>query len=297
MIVEKKAGHLAFQFEDGEEFFELGGKVLDKQQIEMLLPGIHVHYNMKDRLLYDVEQYVSLEETESELKEKDALYIIRTLFKVLTEVGSNGFIPLEAVQTGTDLIFYELKEKKAYFIVLPVAKEYGTGDYRSWNKRLWDTLDELLGKLTADKEEKIRACLSGAGKLVDQIAVLIPVLDELLAKAEEQEHTYTREKQKELQLFHEGMYGQFAFYIRKKEFIIGKRRDSVDGYLGVSDAVSRMHCRILHHNDSFFVSDMGSANHTFVNGTLVRAQEEKELAEGDKLRIADIDFKVHIAEL
>ena len=51
MIVEKKAGHLAFQFEDGEEFFELGGKVLDKQQIEMQLPGIHVHYNMKDRRL------------------------------------------------------------------------------------------------------------------------------------------------------------------------------------------------------------------------------------------------------
>ncbi len=297
MIIEKIAGHAAFQFEADEEFFELGYKVLNKQKIETMLPCIHVQYNIRDRLLYDIEQYDSLEEAVSELGEKEALSILYSLFKLLLEVGSNGFVPLEAAQVGADMIFWDSKAKKVHFIVLPISKEYDIGDYRSWNKRMWDTLNELCSVLTTDKEELITKYLSDEGKLLDNISELMPVVEKYINEIEKQKNTHVPMQQKELQLLHDGKYGQFAFYIRKKEFIIGKRRDSVDGYLGVSEAVSRLHCRIIRHDDRFLVSDMGSSNHTYVNGTLVRAQEERELAEGDKLRIADIDFKVRIVDI
>lgn len=297
MIIEKIAGHIAFQFEEDEEFFELGYKVLNKQQIEEMLPCIHVQYNMRDRLLYDVETYSSLKETVSGLEEKAALNILYSFFKLLEEVGGNGFVPIEAVQVGTDMIFWDSKVQKVHFIVLPVAKEYAIGDYRSWNKRMWDTLHELCGVLPTDKEEIITKYLSGEGKLLENIRELMPVLEKNIDVMKKQKNTYVPMQQKELQLLHDGKYGQFVFYIRKKEFVIGKRRDSVDGYLGVSEAVSRLHCKIMRHDDKFLVSDMGSSNHTYVNGTLVKAQEERELFEGDKLRIADIDFRVRIVDI
>lgn len=297
MIIEKIAGHVAFQFEADEEFFELGYKVLNKQQIKEMLPCIHVQYNMRDRLLYDIEQYTSLEESVSELNEKEALRILYSFFQLLLEVGSNGFVPLEAVQVGSDMIFWDSKAGKVSFIVLPIAKEYNTRDYRSWNKRMWDMLNELCNVLTTDKEEIITKYLSGAGKLLDNISELMPVLEKYIGEIQKQKNTHMPVQQKELQLLHDGKYGQFAFYIRKKEFLIGKRRDSVDGYLGVSEAVSRLHCRIVRHDDRFWVTDMGSSNHTYVNGTLVREQEERELGDGDKLRIADIDFKVRIVDI
>lgn len=297
MVIEKNAGHIAFQFEAEEEFFELGAKVLNKQRIETMLPCIHVQYNMKDRLLYDVEQYIPLEEAKEELEEKDTFFILYELLKLLEEVGSNGFVPLEAIQPGADMIFWEAQKKKAYFIVLPIAKEYGNGEHKSWNKRLSDTLNELCANLPDEKAETITQNLVKPGKIADIIAGLMPVLDSFIAEIQKQENTHVQTRHKELQLLHDGTYGQFAFYIRKKEFIIGKRRDSVDGYLGVSDAVSRLHCRIIYREDCFLVSDMGSSNHTFINGTLVKAQEEKKLAEGDRLRIADVDFKVRIVDI
>ena len=35
-------------------------------------------------------------------------------------------------------------------------------------------------------------------------------------------------------------------------------------------SVSREHCRIYEHNNDFYVQDLGSSNHTFVNGIMTR---------------------------
>lgn len=296
MIVEKNAGHIAFGFEAEEEFFELGDKVLKKQKIENQILGIRVQYNMRDRLLYDIEPYVSLEESINTLEKRDILNVLATFFRLILEVGSNGFVPIEAIQVGIDTIFWDEREKKAYFIVLPTAKECNIGDHRNWQKRMWDTLNELFVLLDSDIEKTISGKLSKNGNLKSNIEDILPILDKYILEINTVKDIPLQKSQKELKLIHDGKYGNFIFYIRKKEFVIGKRRDSVDGFLGVSDAVSRLHCKIVHHDDRYFVSDMGSSNHTFVNGTLIRKYEEKELVHGDKLRIADIDFMVNIVD-
>lgn len=297
MIIEKNTGHVAFQFENKEEVFDLGYKVLNKQHIEEILPCIHVKYNLRDRLLFDTEQFVSLEDSIEELDEEFGQIILYSMFKIFLDVVNTGFIPLEAVQVGLNTIFLDPKNRKSYFIVLPIAKEYSIGDTRNWNKRMWDTVNELCSILCSEKEEQIKKFLSGKGKLVDNIRELLPIIKPQSNAIQGVQLSHSPKKQNELQLFHNGKYGQFAFYVQKKEFVIGKRRDSVDGYLAMSEAVSRIHCRIVRKEDKYFVIDMGSLNHTFVNGTLVNAQEEKEIVDGDSLRIADIDFKVCIIDI
>lgn len=292
MIIEKISAHMAFQFEKDEEFFELGYKVLDKQHLDNMLSSIHIQYNLKDRLLYDIEQYEVLDKLLPDISEEDAISIIQDFFCLVVDIGNNGFIPIEAISVGTDTIFWDVKTKRAFFVVLPISQEYSIGDGRSWNKRMWDMLNELLAKINIETEKIITDNLSQTGKFIDNVEKLIPVLKNY--KNNINRNINIGVDQLEMQLIHDGIYGQFAFYIRKKEFIIGKLRNSVDGFLGMSDAVSRIHCKILRRNNRFYVSDMGSSNHTYINGILIMPQQERELVEGDRLRIADIDFRIHI---
>lgn len=297
MITKKRSGHIVFQFENEEEYFELGNKVLIKQHIEGMIPCIRVQYNLRDRIMYDIEQYEELGKLIPQFSEVEAIKILKSLITFILEIEKNGFIPCEAVQVGSDMIFYDKKQKKAFFIVLPIAKEYDIGDYRNWQKRIGDTIYELLSVVEEGKADIIKQCFEQSGKLADNMANLLPILESYLDSSSNKDETKILGMEAdnvELQLIHNGMYGQFAFYIRKQEFVIGKNRSSVDGYLGVSGAVSRLHCKIRKRANQFYVSDMGSSNHTFVNGTLVKEQEEKSIHEGDILRIADIDFTVHI---
>jgi two-component system cell cycle response regulator len=66
------------------------------------------------------------------------------------------------------------------------------------------------------------------------------------------------------------------------------RSDEFD--LTVSDlSISRRHAMNVNRAESFYVSDLGSTNGTFVNKELVGSA--RHLAEGDKLTLGDITFK------
>ena len=55
--------------------------------------------------------------------------------------------------------------------------------------------------------------------------------------------------------------------------------------------VSKQHCQILVEPDRVVVEDLGSANGTYVNDRPVR---QARLHDGDRLRIADHEFHVHL---
>lgn len=295
MIIEKQSGHIAFQLEQDESIFELGYKVLLKQQIHHTLSGIRVQYNLKDRMMYDIENLQTVAECYDSLNRETALLIITSMLQVMKEVDNNGFILLEALQISESCIFWNQEEKKAYFIVLPIAREFETNDHRSWNKKFRDTLQDLAEKLDMRMSEMVMEHLNGNGRLIEQINSLLQVLEQQRGLIQQREQSEFHDRQLTLRLVHNGMYGQIILCDQKKEYIIGKRRDSVDGYLGISNAVSRIHCKVIRRQNQFYISDLGSSNHTYVNSIMLYPQQEKELFDGTKVRIADIDFTVRIS--
>jgi predicted component of type VI protein secretion system len=74
------------------------------------------------------------------------------------------------------------------------------------------------------------------------------------------------------------------------QFVIG--RDSKCHLRPVSQTISKRHCELLIREDRAFVKDLGSTNGTFVNDQQVRG--ERELNDGDVLKVGPLDFGVRI---
>lgn len=79
--------------------------------------------------------------------------------------------------------------------------------------------------------------------------------------------------------------------IKVPKFFIGRAEDC--HLRPGSDLVSRHHCVILVEDDSVTVRDFGSKNGTFVNGEQV--MPERELKNGDRLVVGQLDFDVQIS--
>lgn len=94
------------------------------------------------------------------------------------------------------------------------------------------------------------------------------------------------------------------FLIRKKTgekimldkpiFRIGKEKSYVDYFIGDNTAVSRSHANIINRNGEYFVVDLNSLNHTYLNGNLIRSEEEVRIAQGAKIRLANEEFEFYL---
>ena len=79
--------------------------------------------------------------------------------------------------------------------------------------------------------------------------------------------------------------------INKFPFRVGKERSFVDYFIGDNTAVSRSHAEIVKQNGSYFVKDMNSTNHTFVNGNMIQSGIDVQINVGDHLKFANEEFE------
>jgi pSer/pThr/pTyr-binding forkhead associated (FHA) protein len=75
------------------------------------------------------------------------------------------------------------------------------------------------------------------------------------------------------------------------QFLIG--RDEGCHLRPASPAISKKHCLLLVRDEKAFVRDLESTNGTFVNDEQIAG--ERELADGDRLRVGPLDFAVVLA--
>jgi hypothetical protein len=79
--------------------------------------------------------------------------------------------------------------------------------------------------------------------------------------------------------------------INKFPFRVGKERSFVDYFIGDNTAVSRSHAEIVKQSGSYFVKDMNSTNHTFVNGNMIQSGIDVQINVGDHIKFANEEFE------
>ncbi|MEY8338323.1 DUF6382 domain-containing protein [Lachnospiraceae bacterium 62-35] len=85
-----------------------------------------------------------------------------------------------------------------------------------------------------------------------------------------------------------------SMMINKSVFHMGKESSFADFFIGDNRAISSAHADIICDEGAYFIRDMNSLNHTFVNGVMVTAGEMKPLQSGDIIRLADEEFDFRI---
>lgn len=80
-------------------------------------------------------------------------------------------------------------------------------------------------------------------------------------------------------------------YIDKPVFRIGKERNYVDYFISDNTAVSRSHADIISKNGSYYVEDMNSTNHTYVNGMIIHSGVQVPIKHGDKVTFANEEYE------
>ena len=82
--------------------------------------------------------------------------------------------------------------------------------------------------------------------------------------------------------------------IDKPVFRIGKEKSFVDYFISDNTAISRGHANIITKDGEYFVQDLNSTNHTYVDGQMIQSNLEVKIAHGTKIKLANEDFEFRI---
>jgi pSer/pThr/pTyr-binding forkhead associated (FHA) protein len=57
------------------------------------------------------------------------------------------------------------------------------------------------------------------------------------------------------------------------------------------NVVSRYHAKLTKEEDKYYITDLNSTNGTFVNDQILTTYEKKEITQGDRIALANLNFE------
>lgn len=80
----------------------------------------------------------------------------------------------------------------------------------------------------------------------------------------------------------------------KQVFKIGKERSFVDYCINDNQTISRSHANIVMEKDEYYIMDMNSKNHTYVNGRMIHSGDRVKLIPGSHIRLSNEEFEFYL---
>lgn len=296
--IKQDSQYISYILEDSYKFHLTGYRVLQKQGEKGLIPCSRDRYNGHIKLLYPVANYVPVSTIAVRWSSGLMFECILRIIKILTIVQENGFLQLETVDLDLSHIFIEADNGQVHMIVLPVTSDGKTLSLESWENRLKKMLLEILG-ISHQAGNAQRVALRGIlREHIDSLDSLNRKIKQIAFAGGMQTDSGKRGKtdrmagNNEVHFVSENPENKIDIVIRKKDFILGKNISIVDAVVNVSPAISRKHCAIHIAETKVYIEDLGSKNHTYVNGMLVQPGQQVEIRPGDKIRLADEEFRI-----
>lgn len=287
--------HVAIQAEAGETISSLGYKTLCQGDMPACVRPYAVIRDGECRLLYSTGSMVPLRSRFSFITEDQhrlSRAVLSRLALVLCAIEDKPFLDKAFLVAEPDDIFVKTENGEICFLIAPYNTEDEQQQYYTWGKSLSALVCRLTEKGT-DWYDKAQMASDGLMKGdTNPLEELLRAIRSLAHKSG-MSHTAADTFTGELEMRYKDKEGSLAFFVRKPEFIIGKDAQA-DGVIEHNQAVSRRHCAIRRHTDGWYVSDLASTNHTYVDGRKLLPDEEVPLHDGSILRVADMGFHVTI---
>ena len=283
-------GNLSYVLDDSSLFQTTEFKVLCHQRNSVFVDSSKMILNGKIQIYYFTGKYISLGEAVRSFQIEDLLRITTELYSSLLEIKKIGFLSLRNVLTDKEHIFVDTNTKKVKWIYLPISNGFTKNEIVSEQevlKELKQAIKPLLSEKEAEKYEELINEDISLEQIVSRIknSAVIQSNKKLPADAKLRLIIQSTDKDNPLSLIDD-----------KDEYLLGRKASAVDGLINGSNLVGRVHCKIIRNGYSFSVIDLQSRNGTFVNEERVRPNIMASLSNGDRLRLANVEFLIIVEE-
>lgn len=282
-----------YVLEDNGIFSLTEYKVL-KNQSKNFVKCSKLLYNGKIKLLYFSSNYKSLKNMIVSIDVDTFLMLIANLINAIIDIRQNGFLNCNNLDLSFDKIFIDTKTYEIEFIYLPISNDESSS--LAFENDLRANTIKLLTSMPFSDERIPRICgyLSngtiGLNQVYDAICSEMGGSGKVRVQPKPEIHKFS--SQPVMRFYSLSPSDNIMFNISTAEFVIGKNPSAVNGVISFNKAISRKHCKITFQNGSYYLIDLGSANGTYINGSVLTKGCAYPLNSGDTVKLANSLFKV-----
>lgn len=283
--------NIAYLLNDGVTFFLTGYKVLQSQEKRGFVRCARLMYNGRVELVYFTSAYQPLSSLLPEIGTDGFTEILANLLGKITEVKANGFLDCHNLDLAADKIFIDPDTRSVFLIYLPVSAPSDDPGNVNFENELRANLIRLIQSVPKLRSPAMAEISTG---LADGTMSLEALYRSFASRAEK-DAGQCGKGQPPLLFAAINAPEKVSFQITVPEFVIGKNAGAVQGAITFNRAISRVHCKITFTHGQYFITDLNSANGTFVNRTRIEPQKPVSIQNGAVVRLADSDFTVRIS--
>lgn len=299
-IKEMECGsNFSYILSDDSTFLSTEYKVLQSQANSCFVKCMKMMYNGKVQLYYLTKGLKSFSSMISSMDSENFLTIVANILSDIIDVKHNGFLSCQNIDIAFEHIYVDPTTHKVSLVYLPLSKRL-YDDNASFENEIRTGLVKLISgvsTLSTPKTMQFSADLSNGMLSIEDLFARIKGGKSTGVGQSHIGQTDVgggRASSGLLRIIAMNAPSRVEIAVTKDEFVIGKKAELCDGVIAFNKMISRSHCRISKRGNQYTITDLQSANGTFVNKVKLQPNQPHPINNGDIIRLANSDFQVCI---
>ena len=288
-ILEMACGtNFSYILSDNSIFLSTEYKVLQSQANSNFVKCMKMLYNGKVQLFYHTTNLKPLSAMLPSLDADSFMIITANLISDIIDVKQNGFLSCQNIDVSFDKIFIDPTTYRVSLVYVPISKRAYDDDSAVENEIRTGLVKLISGvsAISSPKTIQLAADLSNGMLTMEDLSGLIK------GHAPSDKRISKNTAVKALRIIALDSPTRVEIEVTKDSFVLGKNASAVDGVISFNKMISRVHCRIDRRGDRFTITDLQSANGTYVNRVRLQPNQPQVINNGDVIRLANSDFQV-----
>ena len=288
--------NFSYILSDNSAFLSTEYKVLQSQSNRCFVKCMKMLYNGKVQLYYVTNSLKPFASMLPTLDSDSFLTITANLLSNIIDVKQNGFLSCQNIDISFEHIYVDQTTYKVCLVYLPVNKRI-YDDISTFENEIRTGFVKLISgisTLSSQKTMQFSSDLSNGTLTMEDLYSRIKG-----GKAHNSESVFPIEDGNNKALNSVRIIAmnspiRVELKVTKDSFLIGRNASSVDGVVSFNKMIGRIHCRINRHDGQYTITDLQSANGTYVNRVRLKPNQPCSIKNGDIIRLANSDFQVNI---
>lgn len=294
-IKEMECGsNFSYILSDNSTFLSTEYKVLQSQANSCFVKCMKMMYNGHVQLYYLTKGLKSFATMIPTLEPESFMTIVANLLSDIIDVKHNGFLSCQNIDIAFERIYVDPATLKVCLVYLPLSKRI-YDDNSTFENEIRTGLVKLISgvsTLSSSKTMQLSADLSNGTLSMEDLHARIKggkIIDR-----DRDDNRQDNTSSGLLRIIAMNAPTRVVFVVNKDEFVIGKKAELCDGVIEFNKMISRSHCKITKRGGQYLITDLQSANGTYVNKVKLQPNQPTPVKNGDVIRLANSDFQVSV---